>query len=518
MKKINLLYLCLLVYCQNTTAQNTFSKKIQLPFVASVFSSVVALDSFYYSIGVALDTINGKEIVQLPLFVKTDAQGNIKIKKIYKDSSSYVLFTPTLQLIDNNKLLVSSGFIRDTSRKSTVVLKWDLNGNVVEKRRYSGPVEDCLPTNVFTLTSKDGLFTYLIDWAINLPCVKDNYNYEYLVTKLDKSGNKIWQKYYGDELRDIAYCATEDSDGGLIVGGEKRNDLTIGKHYTWRNYIIKIDKDGNLLWEYLAPIEKKWYHTTDIRAMIKTKDNGLVVAAHRAEEDDSVFPSELLFEYMIYKLDSNRNIIWRTFMKPVYYAAFTQMATMRALSDESGFVGCGKVWYPIKNHGYGGAIFKVAPNGDSLWLRRYEAVTDTSIIIDENLADIKETKDKGFILCGESYKFGVKNPEQSPWLLKLDSCGCLVPGCGKKAATKDFSTEPKLQIYPNPVSDVLGVYLENLPNRQPELLLLYDEQGHLVKKHNLQHEDTTYLLDMTAFPSGTYILKVGNATRKVVKM
>jgi hypothetical protein len=521
MKKINLLYICLFVFFQNTNAQNTFSKKIQLPFIASTFSSIVATDSCFYCIGVAIDTIGEKSYI-LPLFVKSDLKGNPQIIKVYKDkdkdTTDYLLFTPTLQFIDSDKYVITSGLTLDTSTKSTAYFKWDLKGNVVDIKRFGGLVEKCGSTNIYMVTSKDEKFHYLIDWATNLPCEK-NFNEEYFVTKFDNSGKILWKKAYGSELRDIAYCAVEDTDGGLIIGGEKRNDQLIGKHYTWRNYIVKIDKDGNLIWEYLAPIEKKqWYHTTSVRAMAKTKDNGLVVAAHRAEEDDSVFPSNLLYEYMIYKLDSNRNLVWKTFMRPVYYAPFAQIYSMRALSDESGFVGCGRIWYPIKNHGYGGAIFKVAPNGDSLWLRHYEAITDTTIYIEENLTDLKETKDKGFILCGESYKLGVKNPEQSPWLLKLDSCGCLVPGCWKKTTTKALPDEIKLQTYPNPVSGTLGIYLENLPNTLPAMLLLYDEQGRLLKTHQLNHEDTTYLLDMSIFPSGNYILKVGSTTRKIIKI
>ena len=63
----------------------------------------------------------------------------------------------------------------------------------------------------------------------------------YLI-KIDKNGNKIWQKTYGGSDLDEADAITPTEDGGYIVAGWT---------YSFGNgkkdvYLIKLDKNGNI--------------------------------------------------------------------------------------------------------------------------------------------------------------------------------------------------------------------------------------------------------------------------------
>jgi len=58
----------------------------------------------------------------------------------------------------------------------------------------------------------------------------------YLI-KIDKNGNKIWQRTYGGSKNDIAYAITPTKDGNFIVAG-----FTYSFSKSWHSnlYLIKI--------------------------------------------------------------------------------------------------------------------------------------------------------------------------------------------------------------------------------------------------------------------------------------
>ena len=77
------------------------------------------------------------------------------------------------------------------------------------------------------------------------------------VVKLDRNGNKQWQKTFGGSGSDAALSIIETSEGGYIMAGftaSNDGDVT-GYHAGWGmdqgsfdGWVVRMDKDGNLLW------------------------------------------------------------------------------------------------------------------------------------------------------------------------------------------------------------------------------------------------------------------------------
>jgi hypothetical protein len=95
------------------------------------------------------------------------------------------------------------------------------------------------------------------------------------VVKMNKNGNRIWQKAYGGSREDVGYSIVEDSDGYVITGKTE----SYGENYRSDLYMLKISKNGKLLWE--RTYGKK---QDDIGYDIaKTKD-GYIVVGEIADE------------------------------------------------------------------------------------------------------------------------------------------------------------------------------------------------------------------------------------------
>jgi len=113
----------------------------------------------------------------------------------------------------------------------------------------------------------------------------------YLI-KIDKNGNKIWQKTFGGSKNDEAYAITPTKDGGFIVAGYTES-FGNGKDV----YLIKIDKNGNKIWQKTFGGSKN----DEADAITSTKDGGFIVAGYT----DSFGNGE--YDVYLIKIDKNGN-------------------------------------------------------------------------------------------------------------------------------------------------------------------------------------------------------------------
>jgi hypothetical protein len=87
-------------------------------------------------------------------------------------------------------------------------------------------------------------------------------NWDYLVIKVDSSGNEEWHQIFGQPrgydpnyIHDEAYGVRQTLDGGYIICGGTGDEFEYsesGSEYgpsdQWRNYIVRTDAQGNELW------------------------------------------------------------------------------------------------------------------------------------------------------------------------------------------------------------------------------------------------------------------------------
>ena len=71
-----------------------------------------------------------------------------------------------------------------------------------------------------------------------------NGDYDFLLLKIDESGNMLWSKTYGGAESDKAYAVTATS-GGCVIAGDTQSKGA-GETDAW---IIKVDTNGDLVWD-----------------------------------------------------------------------------------------------------------------------------------------------------------------------------------------------------------------------------------------------------------------------------
>src|SRR5205085_5368762 len=76
---------------------------------------------------------------------------------------------------------------------------------------------------------------------------------DYWIVKIDKNGNKLWDKTYGGNGPDLLSAVVATEDGGYLLAGSciasRGGDKTTGTSRFSEYWIVKVDKEGNKEWD-----------------------------------------------------------------------------------------------------------------------------------------------------------------------------------------------------------------------------------------------------------------------------
>lgn len=93
-------------------------------------------------------------------------------------------------------------------------------------------------------------------------------------------------------------------------------------------------------------------------------------------------------------------------------------------------------------------------------------------------------------------------------------------GCSESLGLDDYEKLSGIKITPNPAKEVLNINLEQQATSNYDLIM-YNVLGAIVKKSNISYASTKSTIDISAMPTGVYIVKVTNeqgaAIFKIVK-
>jgi hypothetical protein len=135
---------------------------------------------------------------------------------------------------------------------------------------------------------------------------------QYAVIKMNASGTILWNKTFGGNNEDHCFGMDVSNDGSIFLTGH-----TLSGTANWDTYTMKLDFDGNLLWETKRGnprgFNPLWIHdeTWGIKA---TCDGGCIISAGTGDEysysecSDTVCSDQ--WEAYIVKFDSNGNVQW----------------------------------------------------------------------------------------------------------------------------------------------------------------------------------------------------------------
>ena len=326
------------------------------------------------------------------------------------------------------------------------------------------------------------------------------------IIKTDSTGTEEWRRNYGSATYwDFATSLDTTEGEGYFVGAGSQNSATNGEMW-----VLRITDNGDTLWT------NKWGGPyDDAIACLSTLASGNPIVAGAwgfAAEFD------LTQAYMA-ELDKNDgHIIWERWYGPIVNR--TALRVPKEVAPGQGCIVSGFDFEASSINFFRGILLRTAANGDSLWMRSYFYYDSLMTNGTGEFKDVIPTEDGGFIACG--YTQGAYQSTYPPgynqdvWVVKVDSLGCIVPGCDLPMITAQITNlGHALSVYPNPVRDQLHVGI-NLPTgfrTEGQLdLSVVGMDGKLVRQELVPtSQPNEMVLDVAGLAPGAYTVHLSDA-------
>ncbi|MBK8500521.1 MAG: hypothetical protein IPL52_17295 [Flavobacteriales bacterium] len=252
------------------------------------------------------------------------------------------------------------------------------------------------------------------------------------VIKTDAQGNEEWLQTYGGQWNDFINSTDNGWADGYVTGGNKR--ITSSNAQFW---VQCLNDTGGVVWE------KLWGGGfPESTANITVAQNGEVLVA-----GGWAYSNFAMARRYIARLDpADGSFIWQR-----EYAAQVSDCALQVVKEvlpSMDLIAVGS----MSLGGYSGTLLRTTAEGDSLWMRNYQYhdsfVSNGAGI----LRDVEPTSDGGFIAVGSALQAGPYT--QDVWVVKVDSMGCLEPGCHliQGMETQITNLRDVLTVAPNPVA------------------------------------------------------------------
>jgi hypothetical protein len=223
---------------------------------------------------------------------------------------------------------------------------------------------------------------------------------DFWLIKLDRQGNKVWDKTFGGSKYEWAYSLIQTADGGYAVAGVTQS-YGAGKEDFW---VIKLDSSGDKLWDRTFGGSKN----DEAYSLIQTADGGYAVAG---VTDYAGVGSLMYGNFWVIKLDSRGNKLWdKTFGGSNYDYAESLIQTADGGYAVAGYTrsygaGDGDFW-----------VIKLDSRGNKLWDKAFGGSKF------DKAYSLIQTADGGYAVAGRTYSFPGASDDDF-WVIKLDSKG-----------------------------------------------------------------------------------------------
>ncbi len=265
-----------------------------------------------------------------------------------------------------------------------------------------------------------------------------------------------------------------------------------------KGLIIKFNQQGDQIWrkEFTEP-----GYGIALNYMNELADGTLVAIGGIYKPFFDNDPQE--WQYII-KIDKNGKIISTNKLFRIY-----EGGTANCVVDKNGNYICAGSKVKDANSYYNGFLAKFSSNGESIWSREFSHRDDR----DEGFYNIASASDGGYYLTGLNW-ISDEDHSSKGWIVKTDSNGCVVPGCATAVNVEKEYHGALFNLFPNPVSDHLSIYLndEDLQDRRYHLKCL-DQNGRIVLTKEFSGRKTN--VDLSSLITGMYFYQMDDGNKIV---
>ena len=297
------------------------------------------------------------------------------------------------------------------------------------------------------------------------------WNRKACLLRTDKYGEYLWDNTFGNYGIHYAFDLCFSNDNGFVVCGE----FDTPDEYT-DAWLFKTNENGNLNWNKTYGGESSIEYAMKVK---KTSDGGYIFCGTMFY---GLIP--MYGDVYLVKTDENGNEEWNQ----TFGTSGDDRGRCIDITNDGGYIICGNT----DSFGAGGDdIWMIRTNseGDTLWTRTYGG------IYNEYALEVCETYDGGFIVCGSTQSFG--NGGSDIYLFKTNWYGTLTD------IADNMGEMEKTTVAPNPTNGIF--FIKNCPaSCEYEI---YGSNGNTLLKGK-QNEPGLAEIDITEFPTGTYILKL----------
>jgi len=232
------------------------------------------------------------------------------------------------------------------------VVKVDSDGSEVWNKTYGGTMEDAGRA----VAPTEGNHYVVAGYTNSM----GNGDYDFLLLKIDASGNMAWNKTYGGTQSDKAYAIAETA-GGCVAVGDTRSKGE-GESDAW---IIKVDVNGNLVWDKAVGGEGfDMPHCVTVASHQGCLVGGFTFSFGKGERD-----------FWLFKVDDVGNVPWScTVGRTEFEEAY---AVLEVAENE--FVMAGWTNSLGKGH-YDFYVVKVSVENDGDWLSAHNFIVSALIL------------------------------------------------------------------------------------------------------------------------------------------
>ncbi len=439
-------------------AQATFNKTIDFSNGDESGFSIITLDDGYILIGngwgYEMDAYTDFKLK----YAKIDLEGNIIWQKVLGDSA-FNLFCYARSGIESQDGNIVFGGSRQTLTTSAMhMIKIDPNtGDTIFYNIFN--FDDYIYGNQIREFSDGNLL--MLGWD-------SDDSFASILVKTDFNGEFIWEKRFGTGSEVSSSDFEISANDTLYLINTTLNCTPPGY------YLREIDSSGFV-------ISTSHFPSADCPAMGKKSIiNGFYGAG-------GYFPLPPYRNY-VYRTDSIGSIIWHyntsiDFDTLIYGELYPGLT--KELPNGDIFV---SGYYKSNDFGsYIGLVGKIDINGIPYWERFYTA--NENPFDDNRLQDMALTEDGGLIIIGAAFSDN-EIEDQNFWVLKLDSMGCLIPGCDTlDVGIMDLTlSESNILIYPNPIKDEAIIQVSGVTDFNSIKILITDITGREILQESLNRQ------------------------------
>lgn len=344
-----------------------------------------------------------------------------------------------------------------------------------------------------SLVKGDSLLTYLVvlDTLFNI-------NHEIEVKDLVKDNLPYWCKM--------------NNDGSFIIIGEglfKENQLPAFSDI----YFEKIDSSGQVLALKLSPTSVNLnFGIANTRTIIEDRFGHWIIGGlHYENRSNFCQNCHQLIPYVFSTTAEFDTLLWQTRFYDLVSSNSDEYFLHSITGVKDGFIVAGDYLSSGSLH-KSGVLFKVSFTGDSIWMKHYIPLNwEEDRVAWVNFNDIKNTPYGTIIVAGAIGD--LVQQKVRPWILQLNSDGCLLPGCNVVSTNEEYVIGKNcdyFDIYPNPVSNELFLASRVTDNVKLNIKIT-SMNGSIVKESNLSPcAGYQYILPISDLISGSYYLIVSN--------